>query len=232
VFWTPPTSGLSSSGHRRDRHGAELRGERADPEPDEEHRHEDDLGPGVRVEPGEQHDRAAEQREWADAHDQAGRGAREDARDADGGREQGHREGQETGARLEGGQAERHRQEEGHDEEEPGLDEELEEEHRQPAGQLPVAEHGRAHERLLAPRLQAGLPAEEDPDHEQPRQHQPHRGRRARPRRTVGLGLDPAPLAGAQDAEDESAEAERRQHGPDHVQLRAPPPARPRSAAS
>ena len=48
----------------------------------------------------------------------------------------------------------------------PALDEELEEEHRQPAGQLPVLQHREADERLSAPVGDACLPAEEDPDHE------------------------------------------------------------------
>ena len=45
--------------HRRNRHGPELRGERADAEPHQEHRHEDDLRAGIRVECAEQHHRPA-----------------------------------------------------------------------------------------------------------------------------------------------------------------------------
>ena len=37
---------------------------------------------------------------------------------------------------------------------------------------------------------------------------------------SAGPGLDPAPLAGAQDAEDEQPEAERGEHRTDHVELR------------
>ena len=45
----------------RDGHTAELRCERADAEPDQQHGHEDDLRPGVRVEPREQNHRAGKE---------------------------------------------------------------------------------------------------------------------------------------------------------------------------
>ena len=70
-------------------------------------------------------------------------------------------------------------------------------------------------------RLAAGLPAEEDPDHEEAAEDQPDRGRETGPRRPAGLGLDPAPLGRAKHAEHEQAEAERREHRTDVVQLGA-----------
>ena len=124
-------------------------------------------------------------------------------------------------AGLDRGQAERDGEIERNDEEEPRLHEELEEEHRETAGELPITEHRQPHERLLVVRLAARLPAEEDPDHEEPAEDQPDRGRETGPRRPAGLGLDPAPLGRAKHAEDEQAEAERREHRTDVVQLGA-----------
>src|SRR5262249_62343925 len=83
-----------------------------------------------------------------------------------------------------------------------------------------VPEHLRTDERLLAVRLAPGLPAEEDPDHEEPAYRQPDRRRQTGPGRPVGLGLDPAPLARAEDAEDEQAKTEGREDGADKVEMR------------
>src|SRR5262249_15542748 len=98
-------------------------------------------------------------------------------------------------------------QEERHDEEQPGLHEVLEEEHPQAAAELPVLEQRRTYERLLPARLAAVLPAEEQPDHEQAAEDEPDGRREVRPRSAAGLRLDPAPLARAEDAEDEQPEA-------------------------
>ena len=108
-------------------------------------------GAGVRVERGHQDDRAREQREQAEPHDPPRRDVREKARDSDRGREQCQRERQEPRTGLERGQAQSDGQIERHDEEDTHLDEVLEEEHDQPAVELRVAQHGRAHERLLTP---------------------------------------------------------------------------------
>ena len=131
VFWTPPTSELCSSGTAETVTRAELRGEHADPEPDQDQRHEHDLGTGVDVEQSEQQGRPGEEREKAAAHEEPRRGVREDARDADRGGQQAEREGQDPHARVDRRQSECDRQVERHDEEHAGLDEVLEQEHRQ-----------------------------------------------------------------------------------------------------
>ena len=69
VFCRPPTSPLSLGGHRRHGHAAELRGERADAEPDEDHRDGDHRRGGVDVDAGQQHEDAAEHQQEPDAHD-------------------------------------------------------------------------------------------------------------------------------------------------------------------
>ncbi len=79
-------------GHGRDRDGAELRGEGADPEADQQHRHEHDLGAGVRVERAEQDDGAGEQRQQAAADDEPRRDVGKQPRDADRGGEQRDRQ--------------------------------------------------------------------------------------------------------------------------------------------
>jgi hypothetical protein len=48
-----------------------LRRERSDPQPDEQHRHEDDLRPRVRIERAEQDRGAGQEREQSGAYDQA-----------------------------------------------------------------------------------------------------------------------------------------------------------------
>ena len=70
-------------------------------------------------------------------------------------------------------------------------------------------------------RLAAGFPPEEDPDHEEPDQREPDRRRQTRPGRTVRFGLDPAPFARAEDAEDERAQTERGEHGADDIEMGA-----------
>ncbi len=218
--------------HRRDGDGAELRGERADPEADEQHRHEDDLRPRVGVERAEEDDGSREQRQEPDAYDEARRQVREEARDPDRRDEQRHREREEPHTGLDRRQAERDREEERHDEEEPGLHEVLEEEHRQAAGQLPVAEHRGAHERLLPARLPARLPAEEEPDHEEPAEHEPERRRDARPGRArrPWAGSSPTRPTAARRRRAGRARARRARRRPRRAAA-APRPARPRSAA-
>ena len=159
--------------------------------------------------------------EQAAANDQARGDRREEPRDPDRGREQRDGQRQQPRSGRERREAEADREVERHDEEDARLDEELEEEHRQAAAQLPVTEHVRPQERLLPPRLAAVLPAEEDPDHEQAREDEPHGGREVGPRRPIRLRLDPAPLARPQHAEHDKPQPQGRQHGSDHVELRA-----------
>ena len=55
-----------------DRHGPELRCESADPQTDEEHRDEDDLWAGIRIDAAEEHERSREKREEPELHDATG----------------------------------------------------------------------------------------------------------------------------------------------------------------
>jgi hypothetical protein len=64
--------------HRRHGHAAELRGQRADAKPRQQHRPGHDLGPGAAVERGRQDNDACEQREEPELDNAAGRGVRED----------------------------------------------------------------------------------------------------------------------------------------------------------
>lgn len=77
MFCEPADLGAVVVRHRRNGHGAELRGESADPEPDQQERHGENLGSRVRVERSEQHDGAGQQRQQACAHDEPRREARE-----------------------------------------------------------------------------------------------------------------------------------------------------------
>src|SRR4029453_10573087 len=82
--------------------------------------------------------------------DEPWRDVREDFGDPDRSSQERDRERQQTGAGCERRQPQADRKEQRHDEEESSLDEELEEEHGQPARQLPVPQHGRAQERFSA----------------------------------------------------------------------------------
>ena len=220
VFWTPPTSGLSSSGTAETVTAPSCEASAPMPRPTSS------IGTNTTSGPASASSAARRTTVPASSDSSPKRTTRRGercgrkrgmpiaaARSVSGEREKPH-----TG--VDGRQAESDREEERHDEEEPRLHQVLEEEHRQAAGELPVAQHRRAHERLLAARLPARLPAEEEPDDEEPAEHEPDRRRQARPRGAVGLGLDPAPLARAEHAEDEQSEPERREHRADDVELR------------
>ena len=233
VFWSPPTSGLSSSGTADTLTLPSWEARRADAQAQQQQRHRHDLGRGVLVDAGEQHDRAGEHRDQREPHDPARVGVRAKRGIPTAATQQRHRQRQEADAGVDRREPERDRQEQRDDEEHARLDEVLEEEHPQAADKLRVLQHRRAHERLVTAPLEPRLPLEEQPDHEQPAEDQPQRRRDAEQLRRVGLRDDPSPDARAQHAEDRQAEPGRRQHDPDEVDLRAAcPGARPRCAAS
>ena len=193
--------------HRRDRHVAELGRQGADAEADDEHRHEDDRGVGAHLEAGDQHQDAGDEREHADAHDTARIGLREEPGDADRRDQQRQRERQQPHARGHRRQPQYDRQEQRHDEEQPRLDQELEQKRDEAAGELPDAQQRRRDERLLAAVLQAGLPAEEQPQQEEPAHDEPDGEREAEQGRRALFGQQPAPRRRLEDAEDDQGEA-------------------------
>ena len=139
MFCRPPTSPRLLVGHRRHRDGAELRRERADAEPGEQHRPRHDLRPRAGIERGHQDDDAGEQREETRTARRAAATRREELGHADGREQQRDRQRQQAHAGRDRREPERDRQEQRHHEEQPGLQEVLEEERREPAPELRVA---------------------------------------------------------------------------------------------
>ena len=76
VFWTPPTSGLSSSGTAETVTAPSCEASAPIPSPISSIGTKTISGAGVRVERGEQHDRSGEQREQAAADDEPRRDLR------------------------------------------------------------------------------------------------------------------------------------------------------------
>ena len=122
-------------GHRRHRHRAELRRERADAEPGEEHRPGDDLRTGAGVERGDEHDEADEQHDEAELGDPPRRRVREHLRDPDRGDHQRDRQREDPDAGVDRREPERDREEQRHREEQAGLEQVLEEERDEAAPQ-------------------------------------------------------------------------------------------------
>ena len=182
VFWTPPTSELCSSGTAETVTAPSCEASAPMPEPDQEQRHEDDLRRRSR--------RRAERAARRFPRSSASRPPRTTSRGDDLGKSRGTPIAA-TSSVIESGRmrtpvsiADRpsaDREVERHDEEDPGLNEVLEEEHRQAAGELPVPEQLPADERLSAACVDAVLPAEEEPEHEQAAENQPDRPARNRP---------------------------------------------------
>ena len=219
VFWTPPTSGLSSSGTAETVTAPSCEASAPMPSPTSSIGTRTISGPRPASSAAEQHDRAREQREQPGATINRGEtfGSRRGipiARD-----QQRDRERQQPRAGRERREAEADGEVERHDEEEPGLDEVLEEEHGQPAAQLPVAQEARADERLLPWSSRRTCQREKSQSTKTPTRISQSVGESS-PRGRVRLRLDPAPLARAQHAEDERAEPGRREDGADDVELR------------
>src|SRR5205085_2056622 len=88
--------------------------------------------------------------------------------------------------------------------------------------ELANLEDVRSQERLDAARLQSLLPLEEPVDQSEAADDQPRGRRDPEPLRRARLGNDPAPLGGAQDAEHDRPQPDRRQRDSDVVDARAP----------
>ena len=220
MFCRPPTSPLSVVGHRRDGHRPELRGERADAQPDEEHRDDDDRGGRRRCRcrragpDARQHQEEAERAPRAAATPSAstlGTPTAATSRATDSGMIR-------TPVSMRG-EPEHHGQEQRDDEEHAGLQQELEEEHDQAAGRAGGSAASPDARAAPARSLRGG----------------PARGRTARPRaarraisQNVGempeqrrarrASAHPAPLARAQHAEHRQPEADHREDGADEVE--------------
>ena len=143
VFWRPPTSPLCSSGTDDTVTRAELRRQRADAEPGEQHRPRDDLGPGAGVERGDQHDEPGEQREEAERTTRRGEACGKSLGMPTAASSSVTESGSSRTPVAIGRQPERHRQEQRHHEEEAGLQEVLEEERGEPAAERRVPQHRR-----------------------------------------------------------------------------------------
>ena len=112
--------------------------------------------------------------------------------------------------------------------EERGLDDEgLTPLHDEPGAHPRDLEEGEVEQRFVAAVLDRSLAAAEHDqdhraDHDQPqRRRQPQRGQRMTvDLRDAAVGSDPAPLAGAQDAQHDGTQPERGQHGAGGVELR------------
>ncbi len=143
---------------------------------------------------------------------------RKDPGHADGTGQEGHRQREQAHSRGHGGEPERDRQEERDDEEEAGLQQELEEERGQPGLEAADPEHpGVDQGGPVVPELSALPQHEEDEDDPAP-EEQPDDGRRAQPLRRVGFGLHEAPRARADHAVDDHAEAGGGEQGADRIE--------------
>ena len=222
VFCTPPTSGLSSSGTAETVTAPSCEASAPIPSPIRSIGTKTISGPASASSAAEQDDGAGEQREQAAADDEPRRDVREEARDADRGDEQRDRERQQPGAGLERRQAEarprgraarRRRSPPGR-----GTG------RRTSSGRRSAAGCAASPGARAAPRPRDSRRASQRKKSQitnSPPRTSHTRRREPRPGRPVGLRLDPAPLARAEDAEDEQPEPERRQHGADHVEARA-----------
>ena len=97
----------------------------------------------------------------------------------------------------------------------------MEEEHRDPADDLPVRQQLRIDEGLSIRRLEPELSEGEDAEHRRTDEQHPDHRRVAEDARFVGLGRDPSPFARLEDAEHDERQADDRQDCPDEVELLA-----------
>ena len=219
MFWSPPTSPLSSSGTAETVTAPSWEASAPTPSPASSIGTVTTSGPAPSSMAAASDTIPASRAARPHVTTRRGTGLRPQLRYADGRGQQGDRERQQPDAGLHGAEAERHRQEQRHGEEQPGLEQELEEEHGQPAGQLRVVEHrrrrpgARARPAALAPPTAKNSRTTTSP---------------ARTSHTVierparsgasGFGLHPAPLAGPEHAVHREAEAGGGQHHADQVE--------------
>ena len=118
-------------------------------------------------------------------------------------------------------QAERHRQEQRNDEEDPALHQVQEEERADAVAQLDVPQHLRVDQCGLAACDTPVLPRAEQAHHHAAGEHEPDHRRESEPFWRSRLGLYEPPRARAQDADHDQPKAGRRQRGADQVELGA-----------
>ena len=177
VFCRPPTSPLCSSGTEETVTLPSCEASAPIPRPGQQQRHGDDLRPRAGVERGDQDDEPGEHPEEAEADDPARRGVREDFRDPGRGEDQRERERQQAHAGFDRREPERDREEERHREEQPALEQVLEEERGEAAAQDRDPQDRRVDERLAAASRPGGSP---------------RRGRATAPRRRRAAARSPA----------------------------------------
>ena len=168
VFWTPPTSGLCSSGTADTVTAPSCDASAPMPSPISSIGTKTISGPASASNEASSTRVPGKQGRNAETNDQPRRDTRKErgmpSAAASSVSESGRRRTPVSSAR----EPQRYRQEQRYHEEDAHLHHELEKEHRQAAGQLPVLEHRRLHQRLAVARLEARLPLEEQPDDEQP----------------------------------------------------------------
>ncbi len=108
-------------GNRRHGDGPKLRCQLSDAKTRQQHRPGHDLGPGARIERGDHHHDAGEQRQESELDNPARGRVREDLRYAGGGQQQRDREWQQPNAGVDRRQPERDGQEQRNCEEQPSL---------------------------------------------------------------------------------------------------------------
>ncbi len=219
MFWRPPTSLLCSSGTDDTVTAPSCEASAPMPRPASSIGQVTISGPAPASRAATMHDDPGQERQVAELDDPAGRGVGEELGDADGGQQQRDRQRQEPDARRDRRQPEGHRQEQRHGEEQPGLQQVLEEERGEAAAQHRVPEDRRVDERLGTLVEPPVLPLQEQPEHQPAAEDQPDRRATARATRGAdALGRTKPHSPAAQDPEHDQPEAERRQRGADEVE--------------
>ncbi len=175
--------------------------------------------PAPEFERGQQGDDAEEQQGESDAHDPSGGSPREDPGYADGAGQERDREGEEAHPRRHCGETEGDREKKGDDEEQTRLQQELEEERREPGLEPGDPEHAGVDQGGLMASEPSAFPQDEEHEHGTPTEEQPdHRGR-AQPLGRIGLRLHEAPGPGADHAVDDHGEAGGGQQRTDRIKV-------------
>ena len=221
VFCTPPTSPLCSSGTAETVTLPSCEAIAPSPEPIKQQRSGDDLRAGADVEQAHQQNEAGEHQHEPRVDDPPRVRVRRELGDPGREQQQRQRHRQQPDAGLHRRQPERHRQEQRHDEERPRLYEEHEQEREHPRAHLDVAQQLGVQQRALPAPDPPALPAQEQRQNDAAAEYQPDHRREADPLGCFGLGLHDAPGAGLQDPEDDEAQTQRRQEGPEEVELDA-----------
>ena len=218
VFWMPPTWPVCSSGTDETVTAPSCEASAPIPSPASSMGTVDDLGARALFQRGDQHDQADEEREEAELGDAPRGHVREHLGDPGGREQERDRERKQADPGVDRAQPEGDRQVQGDREEEPALDQVLEEEGGEAALEAPDPQHGRVDERRAAAIDHPLLPDEEQPHDHAATEQQPDHGRQADQLGCIRLRSHDAPDAGAEDPEDDEAEPGGRQRGADEVE--------------